>query len=270
MNRFIVTFLIGIFLFVNVALGCTLGVKGISRFDDSEYVFIGEIAGYTSSLQGKGLRGDAFGLLIQPREIVHLPKKPKLHFEVFPILLWADCSLSGTSLDKLKIDFRVGTEVRVIAKESSILPRSKNDALVRLEDRPGELGSITVNVDEKGMRMTSAESIFDYRTYSFNIDEDSDSKYLLPSFEIRKDLYRLAKSRSASERTQILERLLYVPIGSDISMYDVLKRHARNKEEFQDFYYKRLLEIEGLSDEEYEFMKKRIPKKYLVKYKNRG
>lgn len=222
-------------LFVQTAFSCTLAGEAISAFDDSEYIFIGEIIGYTKAVESSELRSKAFGLMVKPKENIYLPKNPKSYFEVFPVSLWADCSLGGTQLEKLKLDFPLNSEVRVIAKEAKILPNNLPDNNIRLEELPGELGSVVLNYENE-KRMTSNESVFDYKTFTHDIDEDSDSNYLLPNFEIRKDLLRLKNSRTQKEKTDILNRLLDLPVCcNDLDVYKLFKKYTSSENEFEFF-----------------------------------
>lgn len=236
-------------LLVQTAFSCSLAGKGISVFDDTEYIFIGEIIGYTKAVESSELGGKAFGLIIKPKENIYLPKTPKLYFEVFPVTLWADCSFGGMKIEELKINFPLNSEVRVIAKEAKILPNNLPDNNIRLEDRPGELGSIVLNYENE-KRITSNESVFDYKTFTYDIDEDSDSTYLLPNFEIRKDLLRLKNSRTQKEKTDILNRLLDVPVCcNDLNIYELFKTYTSSENEFKVFREARLKKT--LTDEEF-------------------
>lgn len=219
-------------LFIDFSLGCSLAGKLFSDFDEKEYIFIGEVVGSTEPAESAKIRGKAYGLIVKVRESVHLPKTPKTHFEVFPIQLWADCSFGGTNIEELKNTFPVNSEIRVIAKEAEILPSNLSGGNIRLEDRPGELGSLALNYEKEKTRMTSASSVFDYQSFQFRFNEDSDTKYLLPSFEIRKDLLRLKRSKTQNERNSILERLENFPnCCGDVDFYTIFNTYSANNSE---------------------------------------
>lgn len=262
--------------FVYTSAGCSLAGKSLSKFDKTEYIFIGKVVGYTEALRLPGSRMQTVGLIVEVTERINLPKTPEAHFEVFPYNLGADCSILGTDKNELEEEFPDGAEVRVIAKEAKLLPSVLTDGDIRLEVRPEEPSGIARNFYENGERMTSANSIFNYETFRAPTPADYtedfmpflDAKVFLPDFELRKDLLRLEKSKTQPEKSQILQRLLYLPIQSAASVPELLKRYAANKNEFDDLYYKRLFEIEGLSDEDYKVIKKTVPLKYRKKYKN--
>lgn len=253
-------------LFVPAAFSCTLAGKTLAKFDETEYVFIGEVVGYTKGVKSPKLDSEAFGLIVKLKESVYLPKQPKTHFEIFPIQLWADCSISGTDIKDLKNKFPLNSEVRVIAKGAEILP-DLSDGNVRLEDRPDAPGSVVLNNDKTAR--ASVNSFFDYKAYKYDINEDSTSKYLLPEFEARKDLLRLKNSQDQAAKNKILARLLYFPIGYSVDVYEVFKEYSENKTAYEHFYCKRLLEIEGLSDDEFTFLKPKLPA-VCSQYKNKG
>ena len=210
--------------------------ESIGKFDETEYVFIGEIVGYTQPVQSRRLMQDAYGLVVKIKENVFLPKTPKTHFELFPIELWADCSFAGTRLDNLKKDFPLNAEIRVIAKEAEILPNNSTDGNIRLEDRPNEISSIALNVDDYKTRMTFANSVFDYASYKYDDNKDSISKYLLPNFEIRKDLLRLNKAKNHEEVTKILDRLLFAPVFSDLNFDELFKNFTLTEVEYNAYF----------------------------------
>lgn len=227
---FIVCFLCASVFFVNSAFGCTLGRTSLMDFDETEYIFIGEVIGYTKPVKSAKLRNDAYGLIVKVKESVYLPKTPKNDFEVFPIKLWADCSDGGTSIEELKKEFQIGSEIRVIAKTTELIPNNSTEENIRLEDRPGELGNIVPNYDENKSRMTSADSVFDYKAFKYDRNKDSFSKYLLPNFEVRKDLFRLKNSRTQKERNDILTRLRDLPICcNDLDFQSVFDRYNSDK-----------------------------------------
>lgn len=212
MKKLIFSIYLALIFYVSSSFGCTLAGKVLSDFDEAEYIFIGEVIGYTQSVKSAKLRQEAFGLVVRVKEGVYLPKIPKTHFEIFPIQLWADCSLSGMPIEVLRKKFPINSEVRVIAKEAEILSNDLSDNNIRLEERPSELSSVALNYDEDKTRMTTINSAFNYKSFKYNIARDSESKYFLPQFEIRKDLFRLKNSQTQKERANILRRLKKVPI----------------------------------------------------------
>lgn len=263
------------FLVLPASYGCTLAVNNLKDFDKSEYVFIGEVVGYTEPLESKQFYGKSWGLIVKVKDAVNLPKTAKEFFEIFPYGLWADCSIGGTKKEVLEKYYPINTEIRVIAKEAQYLTSVLPNGNIGLEERPGELTSIARNRYENGEQMTSVPSVFDYKNFDSPGPEDYtesfmpflDGKNFIPAFEIRKDLIRLKNSKNQAERMQILERILYAPSESDVSLFDVLKKYTASKAEFERLNCKLMFEIQGLSDEDYKVIKKYIPKSCQQKYK---
>jgi len=222
------------------SFGCSLMAKYLPKFDETEFIFIGTVRGYTSPTKSGKLRGDTYGLIVDVKESIYLPKVPTKHFEVFPILLGSACEGLGTSIQDLTKDFPVNSEVRIIAKAAEILPGTGNATVIRLEHRPRDIGAITLNTDEKGQSVTSASSIFDYQTYNPERDGQSAIRHDLPSFEIRKDLLRLKNSRTQAERNAILERFSRAVETSELAVSDVFNLYSSDEVEAERYYEKHL------------------------------
>jgi len=237
MNRLILAFCLCLGGLTQAALGCSLAVASLSKFDNEEFIFIGTVRGYTDSVRSKPNVKKTFettGLIVEVKESVFLPQTPGSRFEVFPIQLWADCTTGGTSLENLKRDFPVGIELRIIAKKAKIVPASPDPAVIRLEDRPGIRSLISRNIHEEDRRITSASSYFDYKAFDYHryYAAASPSMLGLPAFEVRKDLLRLRNSATQAERNVILSKFLSVLIpDSDLSLTGVLHNYASSKAE---------------------------------------
>lgn len=237
----IVCFLLINLLAINNLAACTLAVPSLGSFDKTEYVFIGKVIGYTEALKLPKIERTPHGLVVEVIERVYLPKTPKTYFEIVPYELGADCSTYGVDKADLQKDFPMNSEVRVIAKEAAILPNILSAGNIRLEIRSEELSDISINTDEQGHRMSTATSVFDYKSYRHDQNKDSDSHYTLPNFEIRKDLLRLEKSKTANYKKTFLERFYYAPSFSDLNYYAVLKKYTSTQTEFKHYYESQLL-----------------------------
>ena len=239
----------------SVGYACTIAGKSLPKFDPNEYVFIGQVVGFTELVdfdeREKGSQLEPMsstsmgnwpnprktvGIKVRMTEAVHVPRKPAEYFEIYVYDLGADCSIRGSSLVSLKSAFPEGSEVRVISRDAIFVTNPTNPGTIRLEDRPGEMGSIALNTLRKGERMTTATSVFDYKSYSYDMNRDTDSKYLLPSFELRKDLVRLESSRSPVERRAILKRLFDLPVGSDLDLKSAFDTYAASQQEADELY----------------------------------
>lgn len=247
MKTLFLSICLALVLFVPAAFSCTLAGKALGKFDETEYVFIGEVVGYTKGVKSPKLDSDAYGLIVKVKESVYLPNQPKTHFEVFPIMLYSDCSRNGTSIENLSKDYPLNSEIRVIGKTAEILPNEPANGSIRLEDRPGETTSIVLNHNQKGRRLTSADSVYDYKTFDYdNAEAGSESR--LPGFELRKDLLRLSRTKNHDEVKKILDKLIYAVPFADLDFGALLKNYTLNEAEY-DRYFE--AELKANSPEQY-------------------
>jgi hypothetical protein len=224
-------------LSLNVASGCaTITVPSLTKFDSSEYIFIGEVMGVAEPIKSEKFHGEAWGLEIRVLDAVNLPKSTAKHFVVVPFDLESDCKDKGRSKDELLRYFPRGSEVRVIAKESKYAESRMADGNIRLEILPDNLGSVARNYSALGKQVTSVASIYNYKPYVVgnpcgNSDKDMpdyEANMRLPDFEFRKDLLRLKNAESERRKVEILERLIYLP-DSSREYLDVTGQHLKNK-----------------------------------------
>ena len=220
-----------------ITFGCSLRVAPISQFDTAQYVFIGEVIGVVGPLKSEAKKadgGEAWGLRIKVVDKIFLPQTPASHFDVFPYDLTAWCGLSGWKSEELSKYYPIGSQVRVIAKETTLLESKLPDGNIRLETSIYNRGSIARN-SESDLN-TSAESLYDYKRYAdrrrTSAEEDPlfDSNYYLPHFELRKDLLRLRDASSEDEKVNILERLLFFPHVYDLDYPKIAELNVRNAE----------------------------------------
>lgn len=224
-------------LSLNVASGCaTISAPSLTKFDSSEYIFIGEVIGVADPIKSEKFHGEAWGLKIKVIDAVNLPKSPASHFIVVPFDLESDCKDKGMSEDELLRYYPLGSEVRVIAKASKYAESRMADDNIRLEVLPNNLGSIARNYSGLNKSVTSVGSIYDYKFYVVGnpcgISEkdmpDYEANMRLPDFEYRKDLLRLENAESEKERVEILERLIHFPSSSQ-EYLDVTGQHLKNR-----------------------------------------
>lgn len=227
-------------IFAQESFACFIIPKIISKFDDSEFIFIGKVTAYSDEIASKNGNFKGRGIIVEATDIVYTPVNAAKHFEVFPLELTPDCRRHGYSLGDLKTNYPIGTELRIIAKKPTYYPESENE-IIRLEDRPADLTNISPNHDENGSRVTTSDSIFDYKTYDYERDGDTESRADLPSFEIRKDLLRLKNSATQKERDAVLNRFLSVETTfSRLHLKGVLDNYASSPAEADRLYEENL------------------------------
>lgn len=222
-------------LSLTAAFGCaTISITPLTSFDSSEYIFIGEVVGVAGPITSEKFHGEAWGLNVSVKNSVNLPKSPVSHFVVVPFYLESDCEDAGRSGIELLRYYPVGSEVRVIAKESKYAKSLMPDGNIRLEILPNNLGSIARNYSEAGQPLTSVGSRYDYKEYEpgnpCGITEESrpdfEANMYLPDFEFRKDLWRLKNAKSGKEKVRILERLVY--FSDSYEYLDIAKQHVKD------------------------------------------
>lgn len=214
-----------------IAFGCSIPGQQIAKFDDTQYIFIGIVRGYTEPHESAKLRGQAYGLVVDVKESIYLPRTPKTNFEIFPISLWADCSLGGRPLEKLKASYPAGSEIRVIAKAAEIITAAGYENVIKLEMRPSDNTDLSLNADRNGRSLTSRDSIFDYKLFVYDSGQDPLGKAFLPSFEAIKDLLRLRNSSTQEEKNAVLDRIVYGSYHLGIDFFEVFKAYAANEAE---------------------------------------
>lgn len=157
---------IAVLFFANVAaFGCKLGIPPISDFDITHYIFIGEIVEVIENVkyESQGIQDEAVGFKVKVTENIYSPKQ-KTYFEVFPLRLTASCGLASDT-KKLREQFSVGSEVRVVAKEATVFKNQPvENSTVRLETSIRNRGSFSRNDLSENLR-TSAKSFYDYSSF---------------------------------------------------------------------------------------------------------
>lgn len=216
--------LIFVLFFSSIIFACKIvrmEPQPVAAFDHRSYIFVGEVIGYTETIksgnetdrpraQDYKFYGEGRGLKIKPLEVVNLPNESKDYFElfIFGVTPWCAPKLTDAV-------YPVGTKLRIISTEATLLPNRSAENKIRLENRIFDPLSAVRDTD---LYVTTAASIFDYKTWKTLLPEILKSKIAeVSSFkdfmfvEIVKDLQRLEKAKSKKERKEILERLLYAP-----------------------------------------------------------
>ncbi len=247
----IIFFTFSILFLCHSTSGCSFVPKYFSKFDKTEYIFIGEVVGYTEPVEFKfknsaffenkdWFKGDykqSSGLIVKVKESVYLPKTAKTYFEVFPLWYDSGCTTLGTSQSELKKRFPVNLEILVVAKEASIFSYVLENGNFRLVRGFADSHIVALNVDKNKKQLTDASSIFEYSQLNKNFDFIKN--YYLFDFEARKDLLRLQLSKTPKEKEIIVSRLLQNPTRS-IDFLELLRLNVKNQPEILSLYEKRL------------------------------
>jgi hypothetical protein len=204
-----------------------IGVATPTKFDSTEYIFIGKIIGYVGPVLSDTLHQNFYGLLVEIIDPVYLPQTPRKYFEVFDYSLGSDCSLGGYDLKTVQIQHPLNIFIRVVAKDTKYLTNYTNPDNIRLDLNPFNNPYISVDYPDIPQLHSAHDSQYDYRYISEdslanflssnkwitdkNKDDYHNSYWWLGEFELRKDLCRLALSKNVDQKVEILKRLSYYP-----------------------------------------------------------
>lgn len=248
------------------ALACSTPGFPPSRFDISQYVFIGEVTGYIetkelvnrrqspaeSATYGE-LADKTAGLKVKVRQAFYTPFDARPEYEIYKFSLSSGCGLYGIPLDWLKKRYKIGDKVSVVAARSEHVAPSNNPDLERLELRYGADDRIVV-MEVKDPSLLDVSSVFDYKAYRSDLVGD-------PDFEVLKDMRRLSLA-NAEEKREILDRLTYFPRHCErcgFYLMELFKNYSSDMKEFARF--SELVKARQMTDEEY----KRVEEKFRSK-----
>lgn len=178
------------------------------------FILVGEVIGYTEPVVDPGnFRGKAVGLRIRPVETINFPHHKNDYIELFSFGHGADCFpevREGPNLPP------IGTRYRM-ALFPATLVAGMSGSIVRLQSRVFD----RISLDEAVLGYsTKADAEFDYKNdlrllvERLKKPDMAEKRSWLSDFlyiEASKDLLRLRRTTSESERLRILERLLYCP-----------------------------------------------------------
>ena len=214
---------------------CQVAAYKPSKFDPTEYVFIGEVTGFTESIdfeRNKPPYSDLLhdeslkrtnGLMVKVSDVVFVPSE-QLEFEVFVYGIGSGCELLGRTLERLQSDFPIGSEVIVVASEALQIPKISRNGGKRLEVY------FSRGVFETNISKITLNSIFDFSKVVPKKEEWS-NRFTLGSFEVRKEMFRLEKAINEKEKSAILRRLLSMDYQADlIDFYGIMTLYSSSAE----------------------------------------
>ncbi|HEX9961278.1 MAG TPA: hypothetical protein VGB00_10120 [Pyrinomonadaceae bacterium] len=228
---------VSILLTSSIVFACSIAQMPqppISAFNHKLYVFVGEVVGHTEIIKSNvnpenstgsdKFLGEGRGIKIKPVEVINLPEPAGDYLEFFKFGVTSWCAPQINDLSRLP----VGTRVRIIAYETSLLPNRSPENKIRLESKIFDRFSM---IGKESDLATTTDSVFDYKNRKSTqakirqsgIDDWSSFDDFV-FMEISKDLLRLEKAKSKKERYAVLERLLYAP---EIDYYGVVHPQLR-------------------------------------------
>ena len=223
MKMFILLFVFIILRGMFPVYPCSMVYVPPVRFDPDEYIFIGEVAAYTGALYSDSLERSFQGLRILIKEVVYLPVKNPGIVDIIPYDLGPACELMSTDEKSLELRYPLGTQLRIVGKESVFIQKSLSDLII-LDINPYKMFTLSRNITDPSILMSSLSTVYDYRyacsdsVESFkeslhSYDQDwaqslVNSFAQLVDFELRKDLYRLSIATADEDRSAIITRLI--------------------------------------------------------------
>src|ERR1035438_1752456 len=168
-------FLIIILLFISAsAFPCTALVSTPTKFDSSEYIFIGRVINFLGPLQPDSLYRDYNSFLVEIIDPIYLPRTPVKYFEIICYDLSPDCQLIPCDLGTIKRLFPINSYIRIVAKDSKHITRNVNSENIGLDLNPFNNSHISFDFPNIPGLHSSHDSKYDYRYMS----EDSVANFL--------------------------------------------------------------------------------------------
>lgn len=188
---------------------CSIGYAPIGGFDPDTHTFIGKVIGFKSEVLSPKQRWPMAGLEIEVLQSVDASRNGD-KIVVAPSFLLADCGMGGSDLSKLMEDFPLNSSVKVIGRPLKTTASFPSVILV-LEAGYSIYTMISINPPAGSLFHSTIDLEFGYDRVSDTDVKGDRNKFEFISFEIRKDLFRLDKSRSLTERKRTLNRLRLAP-----------------------------------------------------------
>lgn len=204
------------------------------------------------SYDGRKNSNEAYGLLVELKDEIFTPNKPKRYFEVYLYFMGNSCERVPYSEEKVKSPYKTGTEVRVIGKELDNFINEAGHGNIQLEASIFTLGHIYPN-NFGDYPVTTSSSIFSYQDFNKTyhklykkllddykanrqpVWELIQSLNSVAEFEYRKDLLRLEQEKSNEKKLNILKRLaFYKSHGGDIVFHRLVRNHISEAKTIQD------------------------------------
>lgn len=200
----------------STSFGCSMAQmpeRPRSIVSPAMYILVGEVFDYTEPVSDpENFRGMAVGVKLKIIERIHFPYFKDDYIELFMFGHGADC-LPEASNNRPPL----GVRYRLALGEARLVANRSGSGHVRLESRV--FSRIATDETMFGFS-TKANAEFDYKNDYRALAEKfmepgmEDKRTWLDDFlyiEASKDLLRLQKATSESERLNILRRLLYCP-----------------------------------------------------------
>ncbi len=206
-------------VFIDPAFSCSLGFSLPVEPIPGEHVFTGVVVGYTDPIVDSELKHAAWGLIVRVSGIVHLPPPARDEYEVYFFSTNTMCGHDGLAKDYVESKYRLGAQVQVVAstwKEPSIKAKRVILAVDPFLDSRYAARPSKADVTAESQFEYRPLSAWDYRNWEESVEAT------VYSFEWRKDLFRLQKTKNNQERAAIIRRMIVTPYDSNSLFYSHL------------------------------------------------
>ena len=186
------------------ALACTIIGERLEDVRADEYVFYGEVKGYTSIHLADCKRGtpsaecgESWGLELAVLAPLQMPKPLQGRIDLFSFGLSDGLCASETVSESNVRQVPLGTRFKIAAKAITFPGSDRKKVALDGNDYSG---AVVIPISPRAGLATIVGEKFDYTWSRVNSNEEA-------RFEVRKDLLRLKKARSERNSRQILLRL---------------------------------------------------------------
>lgn len=211
-------------IFVSAGAGpaqaCLTPGSLIGRADPQGYVFLGSVLGYTRPQKTTESR-KVIGIKVSVSSFVSPAKDVSPEFVVYPMRRMADCTRGGYDANEIRSAFPMGAQVRVIGRKSDELGLGAEYETV-LEAGFVNHTSISINPRDATPGRNSVSEEFDYTLATSSFLGSSAERFYFVAFEVQKDLWRLERASSRTQRNRILDRLRFAPDYAQLS-FDLIE-----------------------------------------------
>jgi hypothetical protein len=230
--------------------GCSLNPNPLKKFNANEFIFYGEVIGYTPIYTEKeketekttansfssdktrktrielkepykswlNEKKQVVGLIVKVSKSVYMPESTTSLIEILPFSLMGSCDYQGTYKNESAIsrEFPIGSKIKVTGKKSYFFPKSNEKENTRIDILIFDI--LARSYDQTKDFVNEFDTKFDYINNS-----------QFRKFELKIDLFRLEFSNSYRDSLEILERLSSYSDKYEIDMnYEMIVRNYLN------------------------------------------
>lgn len=183
-----------------LAFACSVVLPRAPDFDEREYIFYGQVIGYSALRdrvcgRGGGYECETWGLKVSVLAPVYMPKQDTTLVELYEFGVESNCARLPMAKDAVA-KIPLGSRYMVVAKELRIHSQYLDSGSIRLLVGYPQLLSILAREDVAQLSASAAD-------YSLRDSTGMERQ----QFELRKDFVRLRGATATPQRVEILGRM---------------------------------------------------------------